>query len=247
MKLRRILILTSRFFGVLLLFAVLYFIAAFVLSNIPINSDFTQCEKDCIEIYILTNGVHTDLVLPIRNRYKEWSALIPVGHNNNNDLQMNYIAFGWGDKNFYLETPLWADLKFSTAFNALFLPSTSAMHVTFYKQMSEKEYSKKIRISTEQYKNMVQYIEDSFQKNNEGEYILIKNLSYGSDDCFYEAKGIFNLFYTCNTWTNEGLKQSGLRASLWTPFESTILGHYNDKCESYAMPGLLHVDANTGL
>ncbi len=208
---------------------VLYVLFAFLFSAIPVNKNFQEDKTSGIDIYLLSNGVHTDLVLPIRNRYKDWSDVIPVDHTISKDSLMKYIAFGWGDKNFYLETPTWADLKFSTAFNALFFLSTSAMHVTFYKHMSAEEYCKKISISAEQYKRMVHYIESSFQKTSEGDFILIKNLSYGNDDCFYDAKGTFNLFYTCNTWTNEGLKQSGLRASLWTPFESALLNHYNDK------------------
>ncbi len=217
--------ITAGFFG----FVVLYFLSAFLFSVIPVNKNFQEDKISGIDIYILSNGVHTDLVLPIRNRYKDWFEVIPVDHTISKDSLMNYIAFGWGDKNFYLETPTWDDLKFSTAFNALFFLSTSAMHVTLYKHMSAEEYCKKISINADQYKRIVRYIEDSFQKNSEGKFILIKNLSYGNDDCFYEAKGTFNLFYTCNTWTNEGLKQSGLKASLWTPFESALLKHYNDK------------------
>lgn len=227
MKLRKILRLAFHFLWVLLLLVVLYFITALVFSYIPVNADFTQCKEDGIGVYLLTNGVHTDLVMPIKNRYKDWSELIPDVHILSKDTLINYIAFGWGDKNFYLETPNWADLKFSTAFNALFFLSTSAMHVTFYKTMPEDEYCKKISISADQYNRMVEFIEDSFQKDKKGKLILIKNLSYGNDDCFYEAKGTFNLFYTCNTWTNEGLKKSGLRASLWTPFDGPLLNHYN--------------------
>jgi len=229
MKLPSILRLTLRFLWAFLLFVLIYFVNAYVLSYIPVNKDFTQSKEDGTTIYLLTNGVHTDLVLPIKNRYKDWSEVIPVDHMLSTDTLMNYVAFGWGDKNFYLETPTWADLKFSTAFNALFFLSTSAMHVTLYKTMSEDEYSKKISINTEQYKKMVQFIGDSFQRNQKGELILIKNLSYANDDCFFEAKGTFNLFYTCNTWTNKGLKQSGLRASLWTPFDGPLLNHYNNR------------------
>ncbi len=223
--------ITACFIGLV----VLYVLFALLFSAIPVNKDFRETKTSGIDIYILSNGVHIDLVLPIRrmlhtrNRYKDWSDVIPSYHTISNDSLMKYIAFGWGDKNFYLETPTWADLKFSTAFNAVFFLSTSAMHVTFYRSMSENEYCKKISISDEQYERLVRYIESSFQKTGEGDFILIKNLSYGNDDCFYDAKGTFNLFYTCNTWTNEGLKQSGLKASFWTPFEGALLNHYNDK------------------
>jgi hypothetical protein len=56
---------------------------------------------------------------------------------------VNYLAFGWGDKGFYLNTPEWADLKVSTALNAAFGLSSSAIHSTFYKKLRENETCKK--------------------------------------------------------------------------------------------------------
>lgn len=211
---------------------ILYVLSALFLSTLPVNVDFQETKTSGIEIYILSNGVHTDLVLPVRTmlpasgRRHDWTDVIPFHHTVSNDSLMQYIAFGWGDKNFYLETPTWADLKVSTAFNALFFLSTSAMHVTFYRSMSESEHCRKISISDEQYERLARYIDDSFQKTGDGDRMLIHNLSYGNDDCFYDATGTFSLFYTCNTWTNQGLQQSGLKASLWTPFEGALMNHY---------------------
>ena len=49
---------------------------------------------------------------------------------------------------------------------------------------------------------------------------------YGNHDIFYEAKGSYNLFYTCNTWTNSALKAANQKASLWTVYDKGILYHY---------------------
>ena len=38
-----------------------------------------------------------------------------------------YVAIGWGDRGFYVDTPTWADLKLSTLCNALFVPSESVL------------------------------------------------------------------------------------------------------------------------
>ena len=32
-----------------------------------------------------------------------------------------FVSFGWGDKNFYANTPTWKDVTFSVGFKALFL------------------------------------------------------------------------------------------------------------------------------
>jgi uncharacterized protein (TIGR02117 family) len=216
---------TLIFIEVIVLCPILYLLMAFCLSGIPANSNFKQCEKDAVEIYLRTNGVHTDLVVPIRNEIKDWTKLVNPVFTKSTDTAVNYAAFGWGDKGFYLETPEWSDLKFSTAFNALFFLSSTAMHVTFYKGMAENEACKKICISKTDYHKLAAYIEASFEKEN-GTSLLIAGASYFDHDLFYEAKGTYNLFRTCNTWTNSALKSAGLRACIWTPFDQGIFYHY---------------------
>ena len=80
MEIKRIIKATSKALGVFMIFIVLYFVAAFVLSSVPVNADIKPCEKDAVEIYILTNGVHTDLVLPYRNQYMDWRKWVNPSH-----------------------------------------------------------------------------------------------------------------------------------------------------------------------
>lgn len=212
--------------GTIFLLILGYLLAAFTLPYIPSNADFKPCEKDAVEIYIMTNGVHTDLVLPIKHELKDWTVLLNPSDTKSGDTSVNYAAFGWGDKGFYLETPTWADLKFSTAFKAAFFLSSTAMHVTFYKTREENESCKKLCISRESYKKLVRYIDDSFEKEKSGTGRLISGASYRDNDLFYEANGTYNLFVTCNTWVNNGLKAANLKACLWTPFDKGIFYQY---------------------
>jgi hypothetical protein len=43
---------------------------------------------------------------------------------------------------------------------------------------------------------------------------------------FYNAKGRYSLFYTCNTWANQALKSANQKAALWTIFDFGIFQHY---------------------
>jgi uncharacterized protein (TIGR02117 family) len=210
--------------GILILISI-YFVAAFGLAAIPSNSNFLECKKDAVEIFVRSNGVHTDLVLPMQNDIKSWSAFISPNETKAHLTNAKYVAFGWGDKGFYLETPTWNDLKFKTAFKALFFLSSTAMHVTFYEDMSPSESCKKICISRESYLKLVRYIGDSFVTES-GSPKLIKGAGYGNNDLFYDAVGTYSLFYTCNTWTNCGLKDANLKACVWTPFDGGILDKY---------------------
>ncbi|HTA63039.1 MAG TPA: TIGR02117 family protein [Bacteroidia bacterium] len=216
---------TGYAFGLFLCLVLLYLLAAYIVSRISVNGNKTNSVAD-IEIYILTNGVHTDLVLPIKSDEMDWSKAVKFENTVAKDTLMKYIAFGWGDKGFYLETPNWSDLKMSVAFKAMFYLGKSAMHTTFYKEMNEGETCVKIKLSISEYKQLNEYIRASFQIDTNGSFIHIKNHSYGDNDSFYEAKRVYGLFYTCNTWTNNGLKACGQKACLWTPFDKGIFYQY---------------------
>jgi uncharacterized protein (TIGR02117 family) len=207
-------------------FVALYLLAVFTLPYISVNDNGDVSTDDGVEIYILTNGVHTDLVLPMSNPFKTWSQFIDPSATKEGDGDVQYAAFGWGDKGFYLDTPTWADLKFSTAFKAMFFLSTSAMHVTYYKELKESESCKRIIISMAHYRKLVTYIENSFSKDSSGRPELLQNAAYGSNDSFYDARGTYNLFFTCNTWANEGLKSAGQKACLWTARQEGIFDLY---------------------
>lgn len=210
----------------LLLVILLYVSAAFILSRIPVNSKAKNDGE--IAVFVKTNGVHTDIVVPIKNEVKDWSNDIVWEHTKAQDTTASYVAFGWGDKGFYLNTPHWKDLKASTAFIAAFHLGTSAMHTRFYNAMQENEDCIKVILNKEDYKQLVQYIADSFAYDNKGKVQWIANRGYGSYDAFYEAKRKYNLFYTCNTWANNALKAANRKAALWTLTDKGILHHYKE-------------------
>ncbi len=206
-------------------FVLLYLLSAFTLSRITVSKEFNTKEE--VTIYILTNGVHTDLVVPIKSEIYDWSNEVKYVNTTSKDSVYNYLAMGWGDKGFYLETPEWKALKTSVAFKAAFALSTTAIHATYYKTLVESETCKKILVSKEQYQRLVNYIANSFQKDKEGHFInIVTNAMYNKNDAFYEANGSYSLFTTCNTWANSGLKTSGQKCCLWTPFDTGIFLKY---------------------
>lgn len=181
-----------------------------------------------VSIYILTNGVHTDIVVPLRNEITDWSKEVKFSNTISKDTAFNLLSLGWGDRAFYMETPTWADLKASTALKAAFGLSRSAVHATFYKRLNEDSTCVRINLSTAQYSRLVKYIENSFSKDSSGHFIpIITNANYDNNDAFYEAKGSYHLFYTCNTWANNALKSCGQKASVWTPFDKGIFYQYH--------------------
>lgn len=203
----------------------LYGVAAVVLSAIPVG-ERSQSGPNKIEAFILSNGVHTDLVVPVRTEQMDWSQYVRYTDTPAADSSMQFVGFGWGDKGFYLNTPTWAELKPSTAIRAMFWLSTTAMHVTFHHRPEEGPECARIYLTREEYGRLIDFIKTSFRPGTQGEAQHIRGHSYGRHDAFYEAERTYNLFYTCNSWANDGLKTARQRACLWTPFDNGIFWHY---------------------
>lgn len=212
--------------GIILGIVIIYVILGLLIPYIPVSAKDDGQKKE-IPIYIYTNGVHTDIVMPVKNDLQDWSRKIPFANTKSKRIDYQYIGIGWGDKGFYLDTPTWADLKFSTAIKAAFWLSDSAMHCTYYNTMKEGDDCKMIMISRSQYENLVKYVEDKFDRDQNGNFMLIPtNAVYGDNDAFYDAKGTYSFLYTCNTWSNNALKAAGQKAALWTPSDFGIFQHY---------------------
>lgn len=217
--------------GGLFAFILLYIFFTYLLFYLPVNKNAGIKGEKEISIYVMTNGVHTDIVVPVRNEIMDWSRMTKFEHTASKDTTFNYAAFGWGDKGFYLQTPEWSDLKFSVAFSAMFHLGSTAMHVDFIHAMHENKNCREIRISKVEYEKLVNYIKESFEYNKDGEIIQIPGIhaGYGPDDAFYEAKGAYDVFHTCNTWANSALKSCNQKACWWTPMDRGIFHQYPDK------------------
>lgn len=226
MTVKKMVLLILKTLGILIGIIVVYVAAGYFLPFIEVPAKDDGQKKE-IPIYIYTNGVHTDIVMPVKNGLHDWSAKIPFSNTKSKETDYRFVGIGWGDKGFYLDTPTWADLKFSTAFKAAFWLSESAMHCSYYKTMKEGEDCKRIMISRNQYKDLVKFVDEKFDKDANGNYVVVPtNAVYGNNDAFYDAKGTYSFLDTCNTWVNNALKAAGQKAAWWTPSDYGIFLHY---------------------
>lgn len=198
----------------------LYLGCAWVLSRIGTGPEVNARQE--ISIYVKTNGVHADLVIPVKSEDGDWRRIVSPVNTRSGDSSCSYIAFGWGDKGFYLRTPTWADLKASTAFRAAFGLDSAAMHITYYHTLVENGNCVRLMISRDQHRRLVDFIKASLYDSGGHAIVIPTEMRYNNNDAFYEAKGRYSLFHTCNTWANDGLKAAGQRACLWTPFDKGI-------------------------
>lgn len=208
-----------------LAYVVLYFSMAFLLSWLPKHRHYTNSEEG-YEVYVISNGVHTDFVLPTEHLPVEWKRNINFDDFEYSKEELKYMGFGWGDRGFYLDTPSWAELKLSTAVNALFIPSPTLMHIKAFDKIPEENKNfEKLTLTSIQFSNLCDHIWGSFSKNHiAGPNIitLLPNKGYTPNDNFYHARGSYHMFNTCNFWVNNGLRKAGVRTSIWTPVDRGV-------------------------
>lgn len=203
----------------LMLFGAVILIAILVVGLIPVNNDFRPTE-DGIEIFLVSNAVHADIILPVATAEIDWLARFTKTDFLGDVSISSHVALGWGDQGFFLETKTWDDFKLSTAANALLLPSKSCVHVSFTTPDAYQD-PVSVKISREQYARMVEFIDSTFELDEQGSYIQIPGEAYSTNDAFFEAKGRYHFFNTCNSWVGRSLKAAGVNTPWLTPLPKT--------------------------
>jgi uncharacterized protein (TIGR02117 family) len=215
-----------RIFGRLLALLVapvlLYLIAALAGGLIPANPDWRQ-PPEGVTIFVRTNGVHTWVMVPAVTPAMDWRRLVRAEHLADPGRAGDHLAFGWGNREFYLNTPSWGDLSPRTAFHALFGGGPTLMHVDHETRPRPNQYQRPIRLSQAEYRALTRYILASFTLDGRGRAIPLLGRGYGPSDIFYEGKGRYSLFMTSNEWTGAALRKAGVRMGIWTPFAPSIM------------------------
>jgi len=199
---------------IIILIPIVYFLISLILTYIPLNEVAQYSEKNK-SIYLSSNGVHLNIIIP--KDQMDIKLLNGLKYFENN----KYFSFGWGDKKFYLNTPTWSDLTFKNALHALFLKDSTLIHLTRYSTIQETWLE--IKVNQNQLNKINQYIYKTFYFDSQSKKILLNNKGYSYNDDFYEALESYSCFKTCNSWVNSGLKESDIKACLWTPFDFGLL------------------------
>lgn len=205
----------------------IYFFCYFLLSGVAIKEIASEDKK--VEIFLVKSGVHTDFMLPLKNEYQDWTVEFPIENTQLKDTNVYFLTVGWGDKNFYMNTPTWGDLTVKTALFAATGMGTSALHATHYYEVPTDRPVAHLFLSEAQYKDLIDYIKNTLRRDKNGKNIFIKPMNEAvmcGYDAYYEAKNSYSMLSTCNSWINNGLKACGKKACLWSPFAGGIFYQY---------------------
>ncbi len=199
----------------------------------PRNWGNNSCDlnslNNSIPIYIYNTGIHTDILVPAKTKTWDWQEHLNIKLITNPSVSINYLAFGFGDRAYFLETYTGRLLPIVTSLKALFLPTPSAMRVLAYQNIPQQYEIKCVIISQSNYLMLMEFINNSFQFDAQGNRISLTidpNYRVG----FYGAKGSYSILRACNDWTAKALRLAGVKTPLWSGLSSSIMYHVNSGC-----------------
>jgi uncharacterized protein (TIGR02117 family) len=196
--------------------------AALAGSLVPVNRGWTEPAQGTT-IYLATNAIHTDLIMPVKAQGLDWVQLFPASDFAAPQPQSGWIAFGSGEEHVYLDTPTWWDLKPPTVFAAL----TGGRRVMHVEYVPDPFYAgRQIRLRPEEYRRLWAAVRADLDLNAAGRPKRIDHPGYGPADAFYRATDKANAFHTCNAVAARWLSLAGVKVSSWPPFENGLVWRY---------------------
>ena len=230
-----------------------YFAAALIGSLIPANSNWRPPIKGTT-LYLYDNGVHTSVIFRrALNKNVDLGVIVadfpivPTVVDNNfegsppiaakiippyrfpGDIEeFPYIMVGWGDAQFYRETPTWGHVRPDTALSALKGSGKQLMHVDRLRHIPQRNV-KKLVLRDDEFTRLIDFVSVHFRPSI-GQMPLVET-GYGPDDRFYpignDAPDLrYSAIFTCNNWINLALQQSGIKTGYWTPLPFGLMWWY---------------------
>jgi len=195
----------------------LFALAGWIGSSIPRNSGWREPERG-IEILVGSNGVHTELVLPLVTAEKDWRADFPAADVSLQRADYSHVAVSWGEKRVFLDTPTWWDLSPTTVLRIVGIGGEGLLHVSHYVRPAPSADFRPLTLTPGQYRRLVAAVERSLPRGPR-----VRHDGYGPQDVFYDAPGEYTASNTCNQWTSDTLAAAGVRTGWWTPFAGGVM------------------------
>lgn len=196
----------KRVLGTLVLVVVLYLVGAGLGAGLATNSG-REAPAQGVRIYVADNGVHTDLILPPA-AFRDIAR--PEHLRDPRYGAEPWLAFGWGDRDFYLHTATWGDVNPWRVAKALVGAGSTVLHVAHVPEPRAGAKVRALLLRPDEYRRLVEYVRGTFAAGP-----VVRG--YGARDAFYSAKGGYSAFRTCNEWTGRGLRKAGVPMGVWTP------------------------------
>lgn len=170
-------------------------------------------------IYACDNGVHTDLIVPAVADGIDWRALFGQQAFTAPVATYDHIGLGWGSRDFYINTPTWADFEIATAVTSVLWDET-VLHVAYRQRPGAGEDCRPWRADPAAYQRIAAFIREHLRLS--GGLPVQAAPGYGPRDAFFVANGQYTIVETCNQWTGRALRLAKAPVAPWTPFSFLV-------------------------
>lgn len=199
----------------------LFALAGWIGSSIPRNEGW-QMPQSGVPIMVESNGVHTELVLPVTHRAKDWRETFPTAARDLGGRRVTHIGIGWGDREVFLHNPTWADLEPGSVLRIVTVGGPGVIRVEHLHDPQPSPSRRILRLREESYRALVQRIEAELPDLAQNETRTAYD-GHLPGQYFYDAVGDYTLGNTCNQWTSDRLADAGVEIGVWTPFASGVM------------------------
>lgn len=157
-------------------------------------------------VHVVSNGWHTAIVVP----HAEVAAtgLVPEAAQFPDAA---FLEFGWGDREYYQA----AEATLGMTLRAALTPTPAVMHLAGRARVPEPREGREVvraMLTEAGFRRMLRAIGAKFERPEEGPAEPVAPGLY-PESRFYDARGSFHLFNTCNTWTARMLRAGGVAVS----------------------------------
>ncbi|WP_448581809.1 DUF2459 domain-containing protein [Thermaurantiacus sp.] len=166
-----------------------------------------------VTIHIDASLVHSRLVLPVAAAGHDWRVRLPLFPDGR--AAGPFLSFSWGEREFFLATPTWADFDLRLGLRALVAGHESLVHL----YRLDAPAGRPIHLTPAQYRRLVAHLEAAIAPG-------APLPGYGPEDMFLPAHGRYSPWQTCNQWTRDALAAAGVRVGRWTPLPQGLMWRF---------------------
>ncbi|TNF60543.1 MAG: TIGR02117 family protein [Rhodobacteraceae bacterium] len=174
-----------------------------------------------VTIHLVTGPIHYDFLLPLDAQTRARFAAM-----NDPGLPLEapgaeWLVAGWGARDFYTTTGTYRDLSPRAVWRAA-TGDASVIRLGLAGPLTGEVPVRSIAMDRVTYDRLLDAILADFARDAAGRPIALDHPGFSDVDMFFEARGRFHLFRTCNTWIGRVLRDAGLRFGAWTPLPLSV-------------------------
>lgn len=203
-------------------FIIMISLSGWIGSSIPRGGNSEAIPQPPISIMVETNGLHTQIVVPVTTEHHDWRATFPSANEWLDGHAPTHLGIGFGEKVVYQDTPRWSDLDVGTALRVAAVGGDGVIRVSRYLNPPQSRDRRELALTSDQYRALVSTIESQLPELGDSGFREFER-GLSRRDAFYEANERYTLINSCNQWTSDRLAGAGIRTGLWTPFSGGVM------------------------